>query len=393
MKLNMIKQMERFARSDPSIVSLGQGIPNAPAADMVHARVIEAIRQSSDIDRYSDPLGLPVLRNRIAQLLQQSGMDYADDEIMVTAGAIEAINATLQTFVTRNKREVIMPVPTYSAYERAIRCAKGTPVPIRLHAENGWQLDVNAIERAINSKTAAILLCNPNNPTGSLYSRETLVRLCELAKQHRFLLILDEVYGNMVFGDGELYSPCVDPAFRKNVVRIVSFSKDFNLTGWRIGFLHADRHIIEKITPVHDTLINCAPVASQYAAMAALDLHDEIIGNNRKAYEQRRNVMQQYLDDMAEWLSYTPVQGGYFFFPKLLIDVSASKFCYELMDKAKVIAIPGHDFGTDDTYIRLCFGRSLQDIHTGMERIHSYLRRHYSSPVVKLAPKTVVTSV
>jgi aspartate/methionine/tyrosine aminotransferase len=373
MHLNMIKQMERFARSDQSIISLGQGIPSAPAAAYIHAEVIRALSQASDIDRYSDPLGLPQLRERLAERLQLSDMQYAPHEIMVTAGAIEGINATLQTLITDDKTEVILPSPTYSAYQRAISCAKGTTVPIILQENKNWQLAIADVEAAITKKTAAVLLCNPNNPTGSLYDKQTLIALCRLAMQHHFMLIIDEVYGNMIFDDNELYNPCTNPAFRKHIVRVVSFSKDFSLTGWRIGFLHSDAQVVQRITPIHDTLINCAPVVSQYAAMAALDIYNDVVRRNSLIYTHRRHIMQSYLDDMSQSISYSPAAGGYFLFPKLHISADAHQFCLGLMRHAHVIAIPGDDFGPGgEQHIRLCFGRSAEDIHEGMKRLRNY---------------------
>jgi aspartate/methionine/tyrosine aminotransferase len=377
MQLNMIKQMERYARSDPSIISLGQGIPAEPAAKQIHEAVIRALRQP-DIDRYSDPLGLLQLRERIVDRLHQAGMVYGTHEVLVTAGAIEGVNATLQTLITPEKTEVILPTPTYSAYERAIACTKGVTVPILLNESTSWELAVADVEAAINDKTAAVLLCNPNNPTGSLYDRRTITALCRLAKQHNFMLIVDEVYGNMVFDNATLYTPCVEPAFRRNVVRVVSFSKDFCLTGWRIGFLHSDETVIRRIAPVHDTLINCAPVISQYAAMAALDIYDEIVEGNRLSYSRRRHIMQSHLDTMSNWFSYTPAEGGYFLFPKLKLTHDAQRFCYDLMSRSQIIAIPGDDFGPGgEGHIRLCFGRSAQDINEGMRRIRTYMERDY----------------
>jgi len=345
----MIKQMERYARVDSSIISLGQGIPDAPAAQTIHQEVINALRRSNGIDRYSDPQGLPVLRQRICDKLLQSNMQYAEDEIVVTTGAIEALSATLLTFVTSQKTEVIVPTPTYSAYERAIKCAKGVPVAVQLREEQNWQLDIADVEAAISPKTAAILL------------------------------IIDEVYGNMIFDNEKLYSPCTNQTFKKTIVRIVSFSKDFNLTGWRIGFLHSDQEIVRQIVPIHDTLVNCAPVVSQYAAMAALDIYDTVIRQNHSSYWRRRDIMQRYLERMPDWFESLSPAGGYFLFPRLLRCSDASQFCHDLLRMAGVIAIPGEDFGKGgEGHIRLCFGRSEADIHAGMQKLEQYVRRQES---------------
>jgi aminotransferase len=380
MQLNMIKQMERHARQDTSIVSLGQGIPAGRAAPEIHDYVTHKLVECADIDMYSDPLGLPLLRHMIAGNLTRSGMRYNTDEIIVTSGAIEALNAALLTLILDSTNEVILPTPTYSAYERAIHVARGTVVPLPLQETDNWSLDIQKLESLVTEHTAAVLLCNPNNPTGTCYDRATLARICQLAVDHNFVVILDEVYGNMIYGDSPLYTPAREPKWKDNIIRIVSFSKDFNLTGWRIGYLHSSQKLVERIVPTHDTLINCAPVVSQYAAVAALTIADSIISANRTAYTRRRQLMAEYLDSMPAYFSYVMPEGGYFFFPKLLNGSKAQEFCYDLLNKAQVIAIPGPDFGNGgEHHVRLCFGRSINDIHEGMTRIKRYAHRSAAS--------------
>jgi aminotransferase len=373
MELNMIKQMERFARQDSTIISLGQGVPSGRAAEFIHRNVITAITNDPTIDQYSDPLGLPELRQKIVRNLKTNGMHYLANEVLISSGAIEAFNATLLSYVSATKNEVVVPVPTYSAYERAVQLASGSMIPLALNEANNWQLNIKQVEQATSDKTAAILLCNPNNPTGSMYDKALLKQICQLAKDRGFLVIIDEVYGNMTYDVASLYTPAQEPAFKKQVVRIVSFSKDFKLTGWRIGFLHSHQSIVDTIVPVHDTLVNCATVVSQHAALAALEVSEVIITSNRISYGHRKQLMQQHLDVLAPWLSYIEPRGGYFFFPKLRIDMTATAFCHDLLQKEKIVCIPGADFGDDDTHIRLCFGRSVADITTAMQRIHHYL--------------------
>jgi aminotransferase len=193
-------------------------------------------------------------------------------------------------------------------------------------------------------------------------------------------VITDEVYGNMLYGQAGLYSPAQDGTFHRRVVRIMSFSKDFCLTGWRIGFLHSDRTLIDQILPVHDTLVNCAPVISQRAAEVALHIADEVFTLNRVAYKKQKSAMESYLDAMPYAFSYIPPQGGYFLFPRLLPEISAETFCYDVLEKAGVIAVPGNDFGPGgERHIRLCFGRSLNDIHHGMQRLQKYVEETYEA--------------
>lgn len=370
MILNSIKQMERLARGNSNIISLGQGIPAGRPHDRIRERVIEALRINKNIDQYSDPQGLTELRSKISKSLQEDGMRYSEQEITVTAGAIEALNSVLLTVVSPAKNEVIVPMPTYSAYERAVTLAKGKTIPVRLKEALGWCLNSADIAAAISPKTAAVLLCNPNNPTGMIYDKQLLLDLAALAKQHGFLIILDEVYGNMLYDDAEFYQLCTNDNYREQIVRIVSFSKDFCLTGWRIGYMHTDAKLMRRIVPVHDTLINCAPVISQYAALAALDIAAEIIAQNRITYSARRDSMKHYLDTLSGKLISKEPEGGYFYFPLLPAGYNAFDYCNHLANKHEVIAIPGDDFGIGGSgHIRLCFGRSTGAIHEGMQKL------------------------
>lgn len=389
MQLNAIKRMERLARGDPSIVSLGQGIPFGRSDEHIRNAVRMALRDNPAIDRYSDPLGLTKLRQKIASQLEEQNIIYDTDEIMVTCGAIEAINTTLLALVTSQKDEVIVPTPTYSAYSRAVTLARGKLVPVQLNGATDWQLELAQVATSITSRTAALLICNPNNPTGSLYNKRTLLALCEMAKQRDFKIIIDEVYGNMCY-DTKFFTPAVEPTYRSQIVRVVSFSKDFNLTGWRIGYLHTDKSLIKQLVPVHDTLVNCSPLPSQCAALAALEIAPRILAANRRVYRHHRRVMAKHLDAMSEWFDYSLPDGGYFFFPRLKITTNAKVFCNELARQAQVVVVPGEDFGPGGArHIRLCFGRSLADINEGMRRIENYMQTTYARPNKKVYSKVL----
>lgn len=373
MQTTSIKQIETYARYHPEVVSLSQGIPFRHSDTRIRYAVIKAMLQNN-VDAYADPQGMIELREAISTSLRQEKMVYSSEEIIVTAGVTEGLAATLLSILTSERNEVIVPTPAYSAYFRAIEVAKGKIVSIPLHENEKWQLDSSELEKRITSRSRAILLCNPNNPTGSIYSREVLESLCKLAQKHNLIIILDEVYKNMIFNDSTFYTPCVDKSYKKCIIRIVSFSKDFSLTGWRVGFLHADRELIQKILPVHDALINCVPVISQYAALAALENADSIVGQNKKIYQKHMMLMKKYLDTLSDHLSYVMPQGAYYFFPRFVKSVDVEKFCLALLQEEHVAVVPGNDFGlSGENHIRICFGRSEESIKKGMEGLTRFL--------------------
>ncbi len=372
MTLNAIKQMETYARYNPHVVSLSQGIPYHPSDNAIRLAVIEAM-QENKVDAYSDPQGILQLRQKISEMLLTEDMQYSTDEILITAGATEGLMAVILSLLTPLRNEVIIPTPSYSAYYKIVESAKGKPVFLPLNESNGWNLDILLLEKSITKKTAALLLCNPNNPTGSIYSKEELTEICTLAKKKNIIVILDEVYGNMLFDNNDMYTPSVNDEFKETIIRVVSFSKDFSLTGWRVAFLHSHRKVTQKILPIHDALVNCAPVISQYAALAALENRKRILENNKIIYAENRELMQKYLDNLENYLSYQLPKGSYFFFPRLLKEQSSVAFCYELLEKEQVAVVPGNDFGPGgENHIRLCFGRSKEDIIKGMERLTRY---------------------
>jgi aspartate/methionine/tyrosine aminotransferase len=373
MTLNAIKQMETYARYNPHVVSLSQGIPYHSTDNAIRLSVVEALLQNK-VDAYSDPQGLLLLRNKISEMLLEDNMQYNEDEILITAGATEGLMATILSLLSAWKTEIIIPTPSYSAYYKIVESAKGKPVFLPLKEENGWSLTMQDVKKSISKQTAAILLCNPNNPTGTLYSKEELLSICSIAKQKDIKVILDEVYGNMLFDNAELYTPCVLGHLKETVIRVVSFSKDFSLTGWRVAFLHSDKKVIQRILPVHDALVNCAPVISQYAAVAAIENKERTLTSNETIYTENRALMQRYLDRLHDYLAYQTPKGTYFFFPRFLEKQNSTSFCLQLLEKEHVAVVPGSDFGPGGEYhIRLCFGRKKEDIIKGMEGLTRFL--------------------
>lgn len=377
MQLNTIKKMERYARENSSIISLGQGIPAGLSDQRIRESVVQRILDGH-VDHYSDPQGIAELRMALSDHLRHYSMAYSPNEIIVTAGAIEALGVAVRSVMTNEKAEIIVAVPAYSAYFKLIELAGGKVVEIPLNEEDGWSLDADKIINAMSDKTAAVLLCNPNNPTGSVYPRKTLEAITQAAHEIGIAVIIDEVYRNMIFDGTEFYTPASEPLFRDTVIRVTSFSKDFSLTGWRIGYLHASSKRIPKLLGIHDTLINCTPVVSQYAAIAALAIYGDVISKNRNRLVHNLNLMASKLDEISNLIDYQLPQGAYFFFPKLRTSELSAHVAMSLL-RSGIAIIPGSAFGNrGEGHIRLCFGRDERSIEEGMNR----LVRYFSKEVV-----------
>lgn len=271
LELSTIKAVEPEASRIPDVVSLAQGIPSFDTPEPIKRFVQE--RLSEDVcARYSVTPGLPRLRESIAETLRRDGMAYdADGEILVTAGSIEAIAASLLALVEPGD-EVLVVSPTYASYIPAIRLAGAVPRFVPLAEDANFDLDPEAIEDAVGRRTRALILCNPNNPTGTVFSAEQTRRMLRIAEREDLIVIADEVYKDFLYGEARIRSAATEVWARHRLLRVCSFSKAYAMTGWRVGFVHGPSPLISEVLKVHDALATCAPVVSQHAALAALEL-------------------------------------------------------------------------------------------------------------------------
>ncbi len=372
MSLSAIKQMEELAKKMPDVISLSQGIPSCASDNLIRKAVIEAIN-NGQTDRYSAVAGLPSLRILISQTLKKHGMHYnSEDEIIVTAGAIQALSATIFA-LTQPGDEIIVLSPTYSYYRRIAELASLKTRTLTLNESNKWKVDIDRLEKLISKRTRILVVCNPNNPTGSILSKKELIKMGFLAQKYNFTIISDDVYQNLYYGEGKLPNIAEENRFREHIVRIVSLSKDFSLTGWRIGYLHADKKLVSKIISAHDVMINCAPVVSQFAAIAGIEHSERIVSESLLRYKEHRLLMGNFLEELGDYLEFQWPDGAYYFFPKVKRLSSSEKFCMDLLHKAKLSTVPGSEFGEGgEGHIRLCFGKSKKEITEGMHRLKQY---------------------
>ncbi|MFA6047271.1 MAG: aminotransferase class I/II-fold pyridoxal phosphate-dependent enzyme [Parcubacteria group bacterium] len=402
LRLSVIKQMELRAAKFPDVISLAQGVPSFDTPACIKRRVERALKDGV-VARYSLSPGLPELRELIEIHLARENMFYDwQKEIIVTAGSIEGITATIFA-ITNPGDEIIIPEPTYTSYREVITLAGCVPVFVPLNEEKGWAFELEKYEQAITPKTKAIFYCNPNNPTGTIYTKEQLLGLAKLAEKHNLYLISDEVYKDLVFDsagtsdvqDGKknkvwtsdvqkIFSLAELPELRKRVIRVFSFSKTYAMTGWRIGYVHSDESIIKEILKVHDSLVTCAPVISQYAAMGALEMAEDDVKLFNKKYKKRRDIICERLDRLSNVFSYVKPTSAYYVFPRIITNkkftidrrnddlyISNSwQFALWILEKAQVATVPGVAFGENgENHIRISFGKRKREINEAFDRI------------------------
>jgi len=383
LRLSIIKQMELRAAKFPDVISLAQGVPSFDTPSCIKRRVERAL-QDGVVARYSLSPGLPELRELIEIYLARENMFYDwQKEILITAGSIEGITATILA-ITNPGDEIIIPEPTYTSYREVIILSGCQPVFVPLKEKNGWALDTEKIEQAVTPKTKAIFYCNPNNPTGIIYTKEQLLKLGEMADKYNLFLISDEVYKDFVFSKDNLFSLAEIPELRKKVIRLFSFSKTYAMTGWRIGYVNADREIAKEILKIHDSLVTCAPVISQYAAMGALEMGEQDVEEFRKKYIERRSIICKRLDRLKKYFSYIRPNSTYYVFPKINAENLPTSFKknYEnnrslswqfalwILEKAQVAVVPGMAFGpSGEGHFRMSFGKRKKEINEAFDRI------------------------
>lgn len=398
-ELSPIKAMELAAARVPGVISLAQGIPSFPTPAIIKDFVTQKLAEGL-CDKYSLTIGLSELREEISSQLAADGLRFDPDrEMIVTCGSIEGITASILA-LTEPGAEVILPSPTYVSYQGAIGIARCTPRFVPLDEDRNFDFHVDSLRAAVNKRTRAILFSNPNNPTGTLFSKSAIEALCKIAQECGIYIITDEVYKDFYYTKDPHYSPVHIPEARPWVVRACSFSKAFAMTGWRVGFVHADRTLIDRILKFHDAMVTCAPVISQYAAIAALRHGQPALNEFRLEFKKRRDFVLTRLDAVSHAIDYQVPKATYFVFPRIKDTVALSRdsraLALDILEKSKLALVPGVAFGpSGESHLRISFGKELSDLTEGMARFEEYLsgrtslsRRAMAAPSAQPSPPT-----
>lgn len=369
------KEMAILAAKVGGCVSLGQGVPSFATPQHIIDSVVRIIQDNPASGQYSLQTGMPELRKSIADYLlreQQVNVD-PETEVGVTVGGMEALLATVLAVVDEGD-EIILPTPTYASYIEQVNLAGGIPVYTQLN--DSWGLDLEKIRLAITSKTKAIMLCNPGNPTGAVFSDEQVFALCQMAVANNFVVIVDQAYDYIIY-DGETpINPLSKPEFHDHVISIHSLSKKYILTGWRIGWVTATKQWMEQIMKVHDATTICAPTPSQFAALAALEGDQSPVSSMREQLKERKELCCQRLDALSDYFSYVPPQGAFYVLAKYLFsDSPAQDIAIRMLQEAGVITIPGSSYGPGgEGHLRISFGAEPAVINEAFDRIEKWVR-------------------
>jgi aminotransferase len=371
-----IHHMTALSKSIDDVAFLSWAKPTTAAPEHIHRAVMAAIAEGK-ADGYSETSGLLPLREEIVKkLARDNDIEAHPGEIIVTVGAIEGLSAAIMAAIDPGD-EVILPSPTYSTHINQVIMASGKPVFVPCIEEEGFRLDIEAVKSAITPRTKAILYCSPVNPTGTVISENELRQLAAIALNTGIPVITDEAYEYFTFDDHTHFSIASIPEMKDNAISCFTFTKNYCMTGWRIGYLHASEKWIPHIAKAHIPMAICAPVASQYAALAALRGPQDCIEENRAKYLSARDLMCDRLDGMKSVFSYQRPHGSYLMFPKILLEEGRDSmaFCTKLLREAKVSTTPGVDFGpTGEGHLRMSFCVPEETIDLAFDRIEAFAK-------------------
>lgn len=376
-KISATKLMPMLAAaSGRHCVSLGQGVPSFANPPHVVDALCARLRAEPGTGKYSLQPGDPALRRACAGLLaREKGLDSnPDTEIAITVGAMEALLMAMLTLVDKGD-EVVVPAPCYPSHVEQVLLAEGKPVFAPLKPD--WSLDRDALAQAFSPRTRALILCNPSNPTGGVYSDDDVRYAAELCVKHDVTLITDETYDALVYGRLKPLSPATLPDMRDRVVAVYSFSKRFTLTGWRVGFCFAAAPLLDQMLKVHDCTAICAPTPAQAAALAALEGPQDYFENVVAALSRRRDLACSRLDALAPHFTYVRPEGAFYIMAKYrFTDAPSQQVAERLIREAGVITIPGGAFGPGgEGHLRLSFGGDEAEITECFDRIEAWLKQ------------------
>lgn len=358
------------------VIALGRGDPDFHTP----AHIVEAAKAALDANHhhYTGPTGIQPLREAIAtELTDQYGLDYGANEVIVTAGAQEAIMLTMLGLCSPGD-EVLITSPRFTTYDTAVRLCGGTPVPVPTFEHDDFALDVAEIEKRITPKTRMFVLVSPNNPTGAVTPPDAIRAIADLAIRHDLIIVADEIYGRMIYAPNEHLSIATLPGMRERTVTLNGFSKTYSMTGWRIGYLAAPADLVEKLVePRHTLSINACSI-SQHAALAALTGPQEPIDAMIAEYAERRAWLMPALTDAG--FTYGHPGGAFYIYTNVSsTGLPSPTFCERLLQETGVMLFPGTMFGDESTdYIRISYLQPLPMIQEAMQRITDFAAKNQS---------------
>jgi len=372
-----IREMFNKAIGMKDVISFTVGEPDFNTPEHIVDAAVEALRRGEH--HYTPNAGILPLREAICESVKAShGIGYDPERhAIVTAGGMEALMLTMLTILDPGD-EFILGDPCWTNYSRQILICSATPKFVTVRAEDDFLFTPEALEAAITSRTKGFLINSPANPTGGIGSAEALEKLADIARRHDLYVISDEVYSKLLYDGNQAKSIASLPGMAERTIIVNSFSKTYAMTGWRVGFALGPADIIGKMVMLQENVAACVNSAAQYGALAALTGPQEPFERMLAVYTERRAKVIEEFAAVKGLQCFAP-QGAFY----ALVDISATgmdaeAFAADLLEKARVIVVPGHAFGENSRqYVRLSFATSIETIREGIARIRRYMEEFF----------------
>lgn len=375
LKPSGIRKFFDLASKQKDVISLGVGEPDFVTPWEIRDAGITAIKKG--YTQYTSNSGLKELREEICSYQKlRFGVDFTPDQTVITVGASEAIDLVLRAIVDEGD-EVLIPDPSYVSYKPCVELVGGKAVVVQTDMENGFKLTPENLEKAITDKTKALIFPYPNNPTGGIMEREYIEKIIPIIIKYDLLVISDEIYAELTYGVNHT-SIASFPELNGRVVLINGFSKAFAMTGWRVGYVCAPDEILKAVLKIHQYGIICAPIFSQYAALAGLKSGKEdgfkVVREMREEYNRRRLFMINAFNKMG--LTCFEPKGAFYVFPCVKsTGLTGDEFATKLLQDQKVAVVPGSAFGEfGKYYIRCSYAYSMKNLTTALDKIAEFVK-------------------
>lgn len=372
-KLSLVRSLFNEAKQFEDVIDFTLGDPDVQPHQAIKDAACSAIQDGKT--RYSQNAGLLELRQTISKYYQRTeGFKYDPvSEVMVTVGAMEGLYLSLISMLNPGD-EVIIPAPYYVNYTQMVRMCHAIPVIVDNPDYTDLTFEVADIEKAITPKTRAIMINTPSNPSGRIIPQDKIEGIAALAKKYDLVVISDEVYKCLIYDNIPFKSIVAIDGMRERTILINSLSKEFCMTGYRIGYVLAPEEVIAAMTKLQENVCACAPLPSQYAAIKALSGEEDYSRSMVDIFTERRNTLFEGLSKIDEFSVKAPEATFY-----MMVDISKTgmdsiDFCYAMLRGAHVAAVPGVTYGQCcNHYIRIAFTLDIEKIKEGVRRITEFV--------------------
>jgi aminotransferase len=372
LKPSGIRKFFDIAATMKEVISLGIGEPDFNSPLPIVQAGIQSLNNNET--HYTANRGILPLRKAIGEHLEKLyDVSYdPQDEIVATVGGSEALLLAISALLNPGD-EVLLPTPCFVSYQGIILLAGGVSVEVPSRMENNFVPDIQELEAAITPRTKAILINFPSNPTGAIAERETLLELAKLAEKHDLIVISDEIYDRLVYSGEHVCFPAL-PGMRERTILIGGFSKDYAMTGWRIGYICAPREIMEGIARVHQYVIMSAPTMSQYAALEGLTCCESYVNDMVKEYDRRRKLVVEGFNYIG--LPTFEPRGAFYAFPQVSgTGLNDEEFAEKLLTEKEVAMVPGSAFGPGgEGFLRCSYATAYDQLEEALDRIHQFVK-------------------